>query len=413
MNNSHKLSYVYGLFNGLRMLPGAINIIFLTTTGISLQEVAILQFIFSFCVFILEIPTGLISDYIGRKISVILGFVAMFFYFYFFIKTPNLYYLYSSQILYAFGISCLSGSVEGWLVDIIKTEYPNQLDKIDYFNQLKNEINYWGTMIAGPAGSLIAFYFKNSYRFVYFLCMLGILIFLFFLLKIPEFNKPKNKYIKVNAYLKITLKDILIVLKSKEGREYLFIQGALVGTYQIIFFYWQPYFNNLNKGENLFFIHKELLMGIVFFSYSFTRALFIKISRTKLKNINPFLVSIYCLSLSIISMFFFTSSLNGIYLYIILFSIIQGAISLTSILIESQFIKMIPSDIIPSVLSAINALTRIFAMIVLLFLSKTITDQTLQLFFKGTTLAYLFVIIKTLSLKKLSANNNIKKEIIL
>lgn len=112
-------------------------------------------------------------------------------------------------------------------------------------------------------------------------------------------------------------------------------------------------------------------------------------------------------------MFFFTSSLNGIYLYIILFSIIQGAISLTSILIESQFIKMIPSDIIPSVLSAINALTRIFAMIVLLFLSKTITDQTLQLFFKGTTLAYLFVIIKTLSLKKLSANNNIKKEIIL
>lgn len=405
MDNSKRISMAYGIFHGLRMLPGAINVIFLLSTGITLGEIAILQFIFSLSVFLFEIPTGVISDYISRKISVLIGMFLFVLYYLCLTKSPNLYYLYPGQLIFAIGTCLLSGAFEGWLLFTVKCEYPNSMNMVDHYNQLRGEINFWVTMCAGPLGSLIVYFSLENYRIVYYICIVFILIILMIIRKIPEVNYKKKGKIIFTKYINKILKDVKELFKRKEIALFFLVQGCFVITYQVVFFYWQPYFGKIvemNKEIPKIFQVKEILLGVVFFCYSLGRALIVNFSRKKFKDSNPFNVSFLCVGVASIAMLLFSYSFNiwNIYIYILLFSIIQGTIALSSILLESQFIKKIPEDIVSSMLSFSSSISRVFAMGTLLILSKYLKPENLQLFFKGTIIIYIGIIACIFYLKK-------------
>ena len=50
---SEKVTLLYGLFNGARMLIGAVNVLFLLSKGVHLSEIAQLQLIYSVSVYLL------------------------------------------------------------------------------------------------------------------------------------------------------------------------------------------------------------------------------------------------------------------------------------------------------------------------------------------------------------------------
>ena len=81
MSRSTHLSILYGAFHGSRMLIGAINSLYLLSTGIKLPQLAILQIVYSLTVLFMEFPTGILADTYSRKISVLIscGFVACFY----------------------------------------------------------------------------------------------------------------------------------------------------------------------------------------------------------------------------------------------------------------------------------------------------------------------------------------------
>ncbi len=55
-----------------------IIVLFYTANGLSMQEVFILQSVYSFTIMALEIPTGYLADLIGRKKSILSGCILGF-----------------------------------------------------------------------------------------------------------------------------------------------------------------------------------------------------------------------------------------------------------------------------------------------------------------------------------------------
>src|SRR3989339_1883582 len=62
-----------GTFLNELMFLAAIFVPFLSSLGLSMQQILITESIFAVTVFILEIPSGYFADRIGRKPSMILG----------------------------------------------------------------------------------------------------------------------------------------------------------------------------------------------------------------------------------------------------------------------------------------------------------------------------------------------------
>jgi len=64
--------YLYTMFSNL-IIIGPVIMIYLLSKGLTFTEVMIINSISSISVVIFEVPTGAVSDKIGRKLSMIIG----------------------------------------------------------------------------------------------------------------------------------------------------------------------------------------------------------------------------------------------------------------------------------------------------------------------------------------------------
>ncbi|MBU2036458.1 MFS transporter, partial [Patescibacteria group bacterium] len=67
--------YLYSFLISLHLFSAVLVPFFTDWGGISQGKIQILQSWFMFWIFILEIPTGAVADYIGRKQSLFIGSV--------------------------------------------------------------------------------------------------------------------------------------------------------------------------------------------------------------------------------------------------------------------------------------------------------------------------------------------------
>lgn len=97
---------------------------------INLFQIALLASIFEASILIFEMPTGLVADIYGRKISVILSAFVSFISGIFFIFFPFLFGFIIAEILSGLGETFRSGALEAWLVDSLKHE--GKEEKVKY-----------------------------------------------------------------------------------------------------------------------------------------------------------------------------------------------------------------------------------------------------------------------------------------
>lgn len=114
------LFYAFTFFKDLFFISAVLVVFFTEWGGISLFQVMMLQAWFMFWAVILEIPTGVVADYFGRKYSLMLagvmGAAGAFVY----SITPNFYLFLLGEILFATGIALLSGADEAFIYDSLK-----------------------------------------------------------------------------------------------------------------------------------------------------------------------------------------------------------------------------------------------------------------------------------------------------
>ncbi len=145
----------------MHFIAGVLVPFFLVWGGISFTEVMILQAVFYISIVLLEIPTGAVADFLGRRVSLIMaalvGIVAPLVYAW----TPNFYMFILGEVLWALGETLTSGANEALMYDSLK-KLGRESDSKKYFSRF-NTYMMVAIMISAPIGSVIAKYLGLRY----------------------------------------------------------------------------------------------------------------------------------------------------------------------------------------------------------------------------------------------------------
>ncbi|RXD25484.1 MFS transporter, partial [Acinetobacter baumannii] len=102
-------------------------VIYLLSIGFNMFEVSILQAILNITMFLTEIPTGYISDKLGRKKGLLLGHSFIALYLVIFLIFHDFWILSLAYILYGIGLTFISGTDQAYLYDSLKYDNSEQL----------------------------------------------------------------------------------------------------------------------------------------------------------------------------------------------------------------------------------------------------------------------------------------------
>ena len=186
------LLYFYAFLSKLHFFGSLCVPFYLNRLGISYALMFAIETVFSICIFLFEIPTGIIADKFGRKISLFLG--TIFFGISFLISgiTLNIGVFIFGQIIGAIGLSLESGADKALIYENAKyqNKTPQEISaiasKFDGFCTV-------GMLIAFPVGSIFVssgiFEYTKSLGFVFITTSIAMFIASIFVILIKE---PKN-----------------------------------------------------------------------------------------------------------------------------------------------------------------------------------------------------------------------------
>jgi len=147
------------LFNTLAAsLIWGINTLFLLDAGLNNTEAFAANAFFTFGFMIFEIPTGLVADLRGRRVSYLLGVITLalstLFYLFMWYRSAPFWAWALSSVLLGLGFTFFSGATQAWLADALThAGYKDKLESVF----AKGEIVEGAAMLTGSvAGGLVA-----------------------------------------------------------------------------------------------------------------------------------------------------------------------------------------------------------------------------------------------------------------
>ncbi len=272
----------YGLLKNLRFFE-AFLILFFLDKGLTFLEIGILYSIREIMINITEIPTGIISDSIGRRRTMIFAFV-------FYIISFTVFYLSGTyalfviaMIVYSFGDGMRSGNHKAMVLEYISFKgWKDQ--KIHYYGHTRS----WsqaGSAIAALFGALIVF-ITGNYSQLFLFSIIPYILDLINVISYPIFldgNIKKFDFVKMRDNFKTVFKEIIFSFRKiyilKAVANYSFYSGY----YKVIKDYLQvvlqtlalslPVLLNFNDIEKT-----SICIGLAFFIIYFINSIASKMS---------------------------------------------------------------------------------------------------------------------------------------
>jgi len=149
--------YAFRFLISMHFFSAVLIPFFLDYGNISFTKVMLLQSWFAFWSFILEIPTGTIADYFGRKTSLVLGALFTGLAALAYIIYPNIYIFLLAEFLFAMSLALMSGSDDALIYDSLKKIGKEHKSKKIFANISSYQIA--AIAVSAPIGSLIAGHF--------------------------------------------------------------------------------------------------------------------------------------------------------------------------------------------------------------------------------------------------------------
>lgn len=351
--------------NSVRMMTGSFHVFYLFSLGVSVSQIAMLQMIFSVAVFLFELPTGILGDKLGVKKNVIIscGFYAAFFPLCTY--APDMSLLILAEICYALGACFISGADSTWIKGLVDNLSKKADVAYHHYISYVREINALLNSISGAIGVLIVVVL-DSFSSVYYLC--GVLFILLMLL-FSTVNSVEDKIDvavikeKFSVYKHIR-ESLRLLFSTKVGVYYILICGFVVGAIQPVYHFWQPFIleqtgliDNTDKKNEI------IILGICFFSYSFTKYLFNRYLRKVIFNhYQPMTIILATTMLAACTMLLLLI-IKGTWTPIIIFTLFHCFFSVPMSQFDSEYFKYLDKKNSNTVLSIISLIARIFGIV--------------------------------------------------
>lgn len=154
-------AYAFKFLTMFHLFAGVMIPFFTQWGGIRFSQVMVLQAIFTFSAFLLEVPTGAIADRFGRKKSIALAAVVLAVAVVMYSIYPNFWLFAIGEVVWGMGFALLSGADQALLYDTLR--------ELGEESRSKKVLGRWqsfglfGIAVAAPLGSLIAKYMGLRY----------------------------------------------------------------------------------------------------------------------------------------------------------------------------------------------------------------------------------------------------------
>ncbi|NYB73615.1 MFS transporter [Sedimentibacter hydroxybenzoicus DSM 7310] len=233
--------------------------------GATLSMLSILIGIYSFSVIILEFPTGIMTDIMGRKKTFCLSLIVSLMFSIVVLLGNGMVILYIGMLLYGLNRAISSGSFEALFID----SYINEFGK-DKLHDVTIRINVMdalglsaGALAGGYLPKISDKYFSSIGMYdlsliVRIILTFIVLIFAMIYIKETVVNENKKRvfiweHIKISSNLVANNKNVICIFIS------VFSTGFLFSSLET---YWQPHFISLMPDNSAMF-----LLGVMAFMY--------------------------------------------------------------------------------------------------------------------------------------------------
>ena len=233
-----------------------INTIFLLDAGLSNLEAFAANAFFAGGQVIFEVPTGIIADMYGRRISYLLGTITLgistYLYLYAWqIHAPFLYWAITSVLL-GLGFTFFSGATEAWLVDALKfSKFKGSLDSVFAKAQVVGGV-------AMLSGSVLGGYIAQITNLgVPYMIRAGMLLLTFFIafFKMKDLGfSPKKTKKPLMEIKKIFNTSINLGFKNPSVRYIMLSSLFLTGVSFYGFYAMQPYLLELYGDKEAYLV---------------------------------------------------------------------------------------------------------------------------------------------------------------
>ena len=320
-------------------------IIYFLDLGLSYFKIALLGSVYSFFIFLFEVPTGAFADGFSRKYSSIIGVFIGSFCALIIPLSSNYYYLLGVWALFGIGLTFLSGAKVAWVVDNLK--YHDKENLVPEFFIKFTSIAGIGLVCSPIIGGLIVKYFSMNTLWTFYGCGLFV-IGLILLIFTEEHYKPKKLTLlkTIKGTYNNSKKGFNFILKHRT-----ILLLTLGGLFSALMMFggggWQPFFVELTLPTYaLGYVYS--LLGLLFIFLPFFSKLLMKY---KVKNVLTLAVLLEAALLFALLFLY-----PPLFIFaIILFLTIQGIGPVLSPISASFFQKFIPTEIRATV-SSVNSM---------------------------------------------------------
>ncbi len=260
---------LYGLLKNLRFYE-PFFILFLLSKDLSFLKIGILISIREITVNLLEIPTGLIADALGRKRTMIFSFIFYIFSFLTFYFFSSYGLLAVAMIFYGIGDSFRTGTHKAMIFDYLQRNEMDHL-KVEYYGHTRSWSQRGSAISALLAAGIVIV--SDGYSMVFLLATIPYLLNLVNIITYPSYlegNVTKVKFNQIPGLFRDTFRQLSIVARVKGFYRVIINSSVVSGFFDSVESYIQPVLLALavslplltgQSVEN----RSALLIGIVYF----------------------------------------------------------------------------------------------------------------------------------------------------
>jgi MFS family permease len=343
--------YLYNFVGNLLFFSAVLIPFFTQWGGLNLFQVQLLQSWFAFWVFVLDVPSGIIADKIGRKHTIALGCLIFSIGLLIYGSFPSFITFIFGEFILALGMSLVSGADEAILYEFLKEKGLERESK-KYFGRA-NSFKMAGILVGTLSGGYIA----ERYGLNVPTLLSAVPIFIAALIA-WSYAEPKTKSLsneKLNVFK--NMKEGYVFLLRHKTLRLLALDTIIVWTaaYFVIWLY-QPMLQNIGVAIIYFGLFQALFTAIqIVVSHNFV---FLERIFGSAKGYLRF--SAIATGLSFILVAIIPSVVT-----ILIFVIFAGGLGLSRrVLMSSYMNNFIPSEKRATVLSSISTFGRLSIAIV-------------------------------------------------
>ena len=357
--------YVLKLLSNLHFYSAVIVPFYTEWGGIKFSQILFLNAWFMFWNFLLEVPTGTVADFLGRKVSLVLGCTIGALGALVYASCPHFAIFMAAEVIFAFSYTLLSGADEALVYDSLK-ELEQTSGSKKVFSRLES-FKLTGIVLGAVSGGFIARYLGLRQPMVLYAIPLAAAGVLAATLREPQIS-AKKPTLSFRSYKKILSDGVRFFWHSKILKMLTLDMVIVFAFAWIIIWFYQALLKNAGVDIAYFgIVHAFMSLSQILMINNFLRLERWLGSKKRLLFLSAFLFGAFFLLLGLTS--FAPLVIAGIILSAG-FGLSRGP------LFSSYMNKYIPSDKRATILSTTSML-RTFSIVVVNILSGFLADWSI------------------------------------